>query len=133
MADLGVHGFGTTITGSVTGAIGDVTNISFSGIDRDAIDITTMASTNKWSSFVPGMVNGGEITVTVNYVKAMAKTLEDNIGLAAETWTILFPNTDASTFVFSGYIKGLGTAIPHDDKVTQTVTIKVAGKPTFTV
>jgi len=46
---------------------------------------------------------------------------------AAEIWTITLPDT--STWACPGFITTLGHAIPFDDKVTQTLTIKFTADP----
>ena len=137
MSDLGIHGWGSTLAGSTVGTIGQILKISIPTVEADAIDISTMDSTDKWQSFIPGMINAGQLDVDLAYYKTDAKIILDEIGGTVETWTITLNDetsvlTSPSTFACSGYIKGVGNAIPFEDKVTSTITIKLSGAPTFT-
>ncbi len=129
----GQHGHGTTLTGGSTGLIGNVISMSGPSQVRDSLDISTMDSTSKFREFISGMIDAGEVTFDVNYDGAAGGTANDlNTALTAatETWTIAFPDT--STWACSGFITGLGFADPFDDKITQSVTIKFTGVPTYT-
>ena len=134
MASAGTHGHETTLVGGSTGDIGNISNITNTQT-RDSIDITTMDSADKFREFIAGLADAGELTFTVNYDGSAAGTANDlNTAYQAgtsETWTVTFPDT--STWVApGGFITSLGHAIPVDDKITQDVTIKLSGKPTFT-
>ena len=129
----GTHGHGTTLIGGSTGTIANVISISGPNQTRDSIDISTMDSSSKFREFISGMLDAGEITFEVNYDGSAAGTGNDlNTALtaAAETWTITFPDT--STWACSGFITALSFGDPYDDKMTQSVTIKFSGVPTFT-
>ena len=97
----GTHGHGTTLAGGTTGTIGNIISVSGPDQTRDAIDISTMDSTNKWREFIPGMIDAGEVTFDINYdgsAAGNANVLAGALDDAAETWTITFPDT--STWVF---------------------------------
>ena len=129
----GTHGHGTTIGIATHTQVGNVISISGPDQTRDAIDISTMDSSNKWREFIPGMIDAGEVTFDVNYdgsASGEANFLEAAITSTAATWTITFPDT--STWACSGFITSLGHAIPFDDKITQPVGIKFTGQPTYT-
>ena len=128
------HGHGITLTGGTVGAVGNIISISGPDQSRDSIDISTMDSTSKAREFIAGLWDAGEVSVELNYDGtnvATANSLSTAFQLGtAETWTIVFPDT--STWAASGFITSLGHAIPHDDKVTQSLTIKFTGVATFT-
>lgn len=130
MASGGQSGFGTTLSGSTTGVIVEITSISHPSIESGDIDITTMSSTNGWREFTPALKDAGELTVEIFYTVAQTNTIEALIGGTAETWTVTFP--DGGAWACSGYVKSLGGATPMDDGITQSMTIKLSGQPTFT-
>ena len=45
---------------------------------------------------------------------------------------IVLPDTNNTTFDFTAYVTDLGMAIPFEDKVTATVTLKITGQITMT-
>jgi predicted secreted protein len=131
----GIHGHGADL--SIAGTdIGNIISISGPEISRDAIDKSTMDSTNKWREFIPGMLDGGEITMEVNYDGTAAgtgNTLAAQLTNSAQVVVVEFNNGGTtSSWNCSALITGIGHAIPFDDKVSQTVTMKVAGAITFT-
>jgi len=78
------------------------------------------------------MLDAGEATFELNYDGSASGTANDlNTFLTntAATWTITF--ADTSTWACSGFITALGHAIPFDDKITQSMTLKFTGVPTF--
>ena len=127
----GTHGHGTTLAGATALGIGSITKISIGGISVDDLDVSTMASTDKWREFISGMIDAGEISFDLIFDGTVTATLFTKIG-ASDTWTVTFPDTGAATFSAPGYIKGISIDDPYDDKITGSCTIKVSGKPTFT-
>jgi len=128
----GTLGKNTTLTGSVSGAIGNVTSITMPTQARDPVEITTMGSTSNFREFIPGLLNAGELTFELNYDGSAggdANVLNTALTEDAETWTVVFPDT--SSFACSGFITSIGGASPMDDKITQSVTIKLTGVPTY--
>jgi len=129
----GTHGHGTTLVGGSTGTVANVISITGPNQTRDSIDVSTMDSTSAFREFISGMLDPGEITFDVNYAGAAAgeaNSLNTALTAAAETWTITFPDT--SSWACSGFVTALGFGDPFDDKITQSVTIKFSGVPTFT-
>ena len=129
----GTHGHGTVLAGSVSGTVGNITQVG-NNKTRDVIDISTMDSTSKVREKIAGMLDPGEISLTINYdgsASGVANALHAALLTGtAETWTITYPDT--STDACSGFISGLGTADPYEDKITQDVTITLTGVPVFT-
>ncbi len=134
----GLHGHGTTLTGGTAGLIGNIISMSGPNQTRDSIDISTMDSTSKFREFIPGMIDAGEVTFEINYDGADAQTANDlDTALsqaAAETWTILFAGSEASygSWSCSGFVTALSFGNSFEDKITQSVTIKFTGVPTYT-
>ncbi len=134
-------------------AIGNVISITGPSQTRDAIDFSTMDSTSKFREFLPGMLDAGEITFDVNYDGSAAGNatilggtnattgLLKNTNTALTYYLIFNDNgthtTAVSNIVFhshwfaKGLMTALGHAIPFDDKITQSVTIKLTGVPTY--
>ena len=138
----GMIGHGTVLTandGTNTTTIGNIISITGPDQMRDSVDTSTMNSTEKWKEFLPGMLDAGEITFDVNYEsETHASELQTLLTGDPVTFKIEFPDetntsqTTKSSFECEGFFTALGFAIPLDDKITQSVTIKLTGKPTYT-
>lgn len=135
----GKSGYATTLTGSVSLAIGQIMSISGPDQTADVIDVSTMDSPQigaagaGFREKIVGILRSGELTFELVYADdtdstALDAALRDTTG---ETWTIAFGGT-LDTWVCFGYVSALGYATPHDDKITQSVTIKFTGVPVYT-
>ena len=91
------HGHGTTLTGGSSGALGNIISITGPNMVRDALDVSTMDSTNKAREFIAGMRDAGEVSVELNYdgsAAGNANVIDTAFKSGtAETWTIAFPDT----------------------------------------
>jgi predicted secreted protein len=122
---VGIHGHGSVLTFGGT-AVGNIVSISGPSVSRDSIDISTMDSSNKWREFIPGMIDAGEISCELNYDgTTISKLLADNLTSTAQTVTIKMDNE--GLWSGSGFITSLGHTIPFDDKIQQSVSLKLTG------
>jgi len=126
----GISGFGTTLSGAVSGVIVEITRIGIDGMDVPELDVTTMASTSGWREFIAGLKDAGALTLDLLYEKSQFSTMLGILGGTVEAWTITLP--DSSTFVVDGFLKGLGAEIPMDDKILSSASLKLSGVPEFT-
>jgi len=129
MASAGIHGHGATLSIAAT-TVGNIISISGPDISRDPIDISTMDSPTKHREFIPGMIDSGEITAELNYDgTTIATMLKSQTTSSASAIVITIPDgdgtTNKSTYTGTGFITSLGHAVPFEDKVTQSVGIKL--------
>lgn len=117
----------TTIKLGAT-VIGEVVSIGAVAIATDAIDISTLASTDR--EFMPGMRDGGEITFGGHFYpgdagQAALKTAHQN--KATSAYTITFPG-GLGTVSFNGFITNYSVLdATNDDPVGFEITVKVTG------
>lgn len=107
--------------------IAEVNDITPPSETTDVIDATHMQSPNKIREFISGMTDPGEASFDMNFVPGSPS--EDLI-LAwrdggRRQCRITFPN--GATWTFDGLCTGYEPAVPTDDKMTATVTVKVTG------
>jgi len=140
-----LHGHGSSVLLSTTThptnftAIGNIISIGGPELARDGLDISTMDSTSKYREFLPAMLDAGEITIEVNYDGTASGTGDFLAGKLAATNHLVIIRfgdhtqpTNESNWKCQGAITALGHALPFDDKVTQSVTIKLSGVATYT-
>jgi predicted secreted protein len=126
----GISGYGTTLSGSISGAIARIRRITTGGGGTKVIDVSAADSPDAYNEFIAGMTDAGALTLDLVYDKTNYDAVQNALGGSNETWTITL--SDNSTFVASGFLKGNDLAIPMDDAVTQSASLKISGKPTFT-
>jgi hypothetical protein len=139
MANAGVSAYGSTMKvtiGTATTTVGQITKVGWSPGGMTDIDISTMSGDNKWKQFIPGMIEAGEFSADVNFEDAQNTALISVVGVTG-TWQINFNDGTASSsssrFACVGYLKPFGFDGPMDSNpITQSLTIKLSGLPTFT-
>lgn len=133
----GIAAFGTKLRRNGV-EIADVTNIGLPGLTREIVDTTHHNSPDRWREFIKIVKDGGEVTLDLNYNPTVA-THSVATGLLADfvddtsnaTYDIVFPNAAGTVWSFPGIVTSFSGGAPIDDKLTASVTIKVAGKPTL--
>ena len=131
---------GITIVFATSGFSAEILDVANSGASRKSIDVSHMATAapgaGKYGNmpFIPGrLTDAGELTLDLHY---NPDTLPP-IDLAAETITVTFPlfpgDVSAAKLEFSGFFTGYDSAMPLDDKMTVSATIKIDASVTVTV
>lgn len=129
----GDDGCGLTITFSSGFTTSKITNVSWNGISRKAIDKTNTASTEGWMEYFPACLkDAGQLEIDLLF----DPQVEPPITGDAETITVTMPIpaglTNAGTWACSGFLIDWSGAMPQDDKMSAKATIKFSGKPTYT-
>lgn len=114
--------------------IAEVVSVTPPSLSRDAIDATHSTSPNKWREFIPGLRDGGEVTLEVNFIPSgvgtstilATFTSDDKVNAR-----INFPDSPVTTWEFLAFITAFEPDAPFDDKMSATVTFKLSGEPAF--
>lgn len=133
MADVG---FGTSVTFQ-SGFFAEIISVAWSGITRESIDTTHMATANATMTFMPSDIyNPGELTIEMA-MDVAALDAPPPVTAAAETVTVTYPiqagDSVAPAWACSGFMTGFDVDIPMEDRITATATIKLSGDFTVTV
>lgn len=128
-------GTGTDFTWNSVEVV-EVNTVGDIDLTSDDIEVTHYKSDDGYKEYIQGLRDGGEIAVEGNFIPSdagQASLIADfNTGVK-RTFLVTLPNTDASTWSGSAYVKGFTTSTEINDKIMFTATIKLTGKPTFTV
>ena len=133
------HGCGATLEHSIDGGttytvIAGVGDISGPDMSRDTVDTTTHDSTNKWREFVPGLKDGGEVSIVLVYDPEeggnQGLLRADFEGGLARDFKLTWPTTNSAHLLFQAFVTGLGDAFPLEGRIEQQVTLKITGTVT---
>ncbi len=118
----------TTTIADASGNLANVDSIGDISLSADEIEDTTYGSSG-WKTFVQGLKDGGTFDVVLNYDST--DTSNNRLITAfnsgeSKQYTVTFP--DSSTFVFTAFVSGVGIAVPKDEKVQRTFTMRIDGK-----
>lgn len=106
--------------------LAEVVSITPPSDSLDIIDATHMESPDATREFIVGLRDPGECSIEMNFVPGSAadSAIQDfRDERERKTCRITFPN--GVTWTFSGILTGYEPAVPLDDKMTATVSIKV--------
>ena len=118
---------GTTVAFGTSSFSANITDFSWSGVSRGAVDTSTIASTA--ASFLPsGIVDPGDLTLEIHSEGGNNVPPTDG---DPETITINFP--DGSSLAASGFVTGWDPASGSTGElVTGALTVKFTGAITST-
>lgn len=117
--------------------IAEVLNISGPGLKREVVDVTNMDSTEGWRERVPTLLDGGEISLDLNFLPETA-TQSFSGGLIRDlkdgtkrNFQLRFSNTGNTTWTIPAYVTAFEPSSKVDDRLMAKVTLVVSGKPTL--
>lgn len=112
--------------------IAEVGDISGPGLTAEAVEITNHSSTNGWREYVPGLLDGGEVSFSINYMPDDT-THDESAGLfyamterLTRFYQLLYP--DDSYHIFQAIVTGLSPDNPVSGKLSADVTLKITGE-----
>ncbi|MFA5410116.1 MAG: phage tail tube protein [Bacilli bacterium] len=118
----------TTTIADSSGNIANVDAIGDLSLTADEIEDTVYGA-GGWKTFVQGLKDAGTFDLTVNYNKDMSENTrltQAFVSGDSAQYTITFP--DSSTLIFTAFVAGIGIAVPKDEKVQRTFTLRIDGK-----
>ncbi len=138
MSSSAFSGVGTTFgratvqAGPFT-AIAEINSISGPDKTRGTIDTTSLDSTGGYREFIPSFRDSGQIQLEMNFTRAGYELLNDDFEDETAKWyQIALPDTEDTKLTFSAFVSSISTAVPLDDKVTASVTLKITGQTYLT-
>lgn len=127
-------GYGSLFKVRIAGVfttIGEQASVTPPGVSVDSIDATHEESPNSYREFIPGLVDGGEVSGEIHYVPAGAaeEQLYSFVG-TTQVCRNVFPS--GAYAEYSAFITGMEPDTPIDDKMVMSMTWKVTGEPVRT-
>ena len=119
--------------------VAEIMSVEGPSPERDVYDITTIDSTGNYREFIPGLKDGGEVSLEMNYTPESYQQFKDEFDkeneAAVQWYSVVFNdnavNDSKHCLFFQAMAINLGNSIPTDDKVSANVTLKVTGNPYF--
>lgn len=127
----GRSNYGTRLkTGAgFTTDIGEVTNIDFPELRKEAVEATNFGS-GGWREFVSsGLAEVSEFTATINFTGASGSTLTGNlINSASALYQVQFPNDLSTKWTFIAWVTGF-KPVSADAMSPESLTAEVKFQP----
>ena len=125
-------GYGSSFaiySGSAYVDVVQVTNITWPGYSRDAVDATHMASPDTFREYIPGLMDAGEVTIELNFVPSASDVIV--AAMIAGKGAFQVRHASGVKVQFDAIVTAYEATVPLDDKMTASATFKVTGKPTL--
>ena len=139
MASAAFSGVGTTFkngdgeSNEQFTAIAEINSIDGPNKSRATIDVTSLDSTGGYREFIASFRDAGQVTLTMNFTRDGYDEMNDDFEASvSRNYQIVLSDTGATTFDFAAFVTDLGMAVPFEDKVTASVTLKISGVVTMT-
>lgn len=139
-ATTGTSGFGTLLkagngaTSETFTTIAEVRNIGGPNITLELLEATHMESPTGFREWLPSFKDGGEVPFEVNFLPANSGHKAITTDIANRTrrnFKIVWPNTAATTWSFSGYYTQFQPSAGVGDMLSASITIKITGSVTI--
>jgi predicted secreted protein len=115
--------------GSQWDTIAEITSIKGPGKKRDTVEVTSLDSIEGYKEIIGGLRDGGTVTLSMNFRRAMFDLFnEDFESDELQNYEIVLPDTDITTFEFTGLVTELPLSVTTKDAVSADVTIQISGK-----
>ncbi|MES2494636.1 MAG: phage tail tube protein [Pseudomonadota bacterium] len=117
-----------TSVAAVLTKLGEVTSIGLPNEQRGEAEATHFESPGQTREYIATLIDGGELPVTINWIPGDAT--DDLIVAAKASGSRLIMRTvvpGGQQFTYPGIVKGIEREMPIDDRMTATITIRVAG------
>lgn len=136
-SELKIGDDGTTETFT---KIAEIIDIDGPSMSRDAIEVTSQDSTSGWREFIPGMRDGGEVSITANWIPVHA-TQDGTSGVLSKftddvlhNWQIITAGDGSSGTIdidFAGIVTDFSISLPMEEQAQLEFTLKISGAVTI--
>lgn len=117
--------------------IANVFSIGDAGAEAEMIDVTDHSSTSGWKEKLPGLIDGGAVTMQIHY-DPVAGTHDDATGLINDmenrtkrNFELVWPDAANTKWGFSAYVKSFKAEAPVDGKLAASVALEITGVVDF--
>lgn len=116
--------------GSTYTQVAEVTDITWPGYVRDAVEVTYMDSADQFREYIAGLMDGGEMTIEMNWVPSATDVIIAAL-TASTTGQFKITYNNGVNLVVKAIVTGYQPQSPLGEKLSASATFKVSGKPTW--
>lgn len=139
----GMSAFGTELeigdggTPEAFTTVAEASNFSGPDLSLDPLEITHHGSEAPWKEFVGGLLDGGQLSLDVNFIPTDHSHAGDHADSILHTMTnrsvrnfkLTWP--DATIWSFAALVIAFSPKAPVDGKLAASITLKIAERPTI--
>ncbi len=115
--------------------IAEVTDIGGPELALEIAEVTSHSSTNGWKEKIGALLDGGQVSFSINYIPTNSThnntngLIADMVARTLRNFTLTFPQ--ATVWSFSALVVGFSPTEPIDNALTADITLEISGQPTL--
>jgi len=128
--------------GTSYATVGQVKDVNGPNIARGEIDVTDHDSEDGYREFLPGLVDGGDVSFDIGFDKTDTAQIGgpgtgllgdmEQDGCTLPAWKLIMKACSGTAYwLFSGFVNAFGMQNPVEGEQLASIGIKISGKPTF--
>lgn len=121
------EGQGTIIAFGTTSFVSFVDNIDTSGLSREALDTTHLATADAKTFQPTDLVDSGEIGLELHFDPDEFPPIDQPAEVVTITWPIPEGGAAGATWVFTAFMTNFDASAAVGEKMTASATLKVSG------
>ena len=129
MSTSAIAAFGT-LNKKVSTTIAEVTSLSTPECSVTMEDAMSHDSASAWEEFIPTVLSGGTVELTVNWIPADAThkaLISDCTGKTSAVYNIIYPDAGECTQTFTAYVERVRPGADVKGKLQLTATLRITG------
>lgn len=113
-------------------SIANIMSISPPNMQRDSLETTKHNDEDRWRTFIPGLIDPGEVTLSISWDPAHATHdfIADLNSAEVAPYRVAFPAGTGTSFDFDAFITQFEPTGDVDGLLSANVTFKVSGPVT---
>lgn len=116
--------------------IGEVRDISGPAMALGTEEVTSHDSASGWREYVPTLLEGGEISFSINFTAASTQGFSSGLfttmtGKTLRNFQLVVPTASAKTASFAAYVTQWNPNLPVEGAITADITLQVSGPVTW--
>ena len=114
--------------------VANVSSITGLGLSAMVQDVTSHSTAVPWREKITTLLDAGDLSFDIFFIpndtghKALLAVFT---GRTLKDWRLVFPDTNATKWLFQAYISKFSMSAPVDGVIKAAITFSATGQPTF--
>ena len=122
--------------GGVYSKVAEVISISGPELSAEQIEVTSLDSTGGYKEFIPGLLDGGTVSISFNYVDGNTnqEALRTRVSTASQgalSYRVQLPDSPLSYVTFDAIVESFSMSIESGSAITVECSVKISGAPVW--
>lgn len=127
---------GNAASPEVFSKVAEVLSISGPELSAEQIEVTSLDSTGGYKEFIPGLLDGGTVSIEFNYIdgntnQETLRTRVSTVNQTASNYRVALPDSPISYVTFAAIVESYSMNVETGSAVTVSCSLKISGAPVW--